>query len=123
MLVAVFPRVTSLGFVREGEYAAVDSFANRLLTAQNIAEQLIREFSPAAETEAAQQSFLLRKGNFVGVRWQSGDWCVEWLHTEDEVTLSHAGVEVSRRTFASQPAESRLCPTSSTPALGDRRAA
>ncbi len=101
----------------------MDSFANRLLTAQNIAEKLIREYSSAAETEAAQQSFLLRKGNFVGVRWQSGDWCVEWLHAEDEVTVSHAGVEVSRRTLASQPAEFSLRLTSPPPVAGDRRAA
>jgi hypothetical protein len=75
----------------------VDSFANKLLSAHRQATEVLAARIPAdLIPPAAQQSFLLSGGNFVGVRWQAGDWAVAWMLKADELVLLHNGFEAAR---------------------------
>ncbi|MFN5321189.1 MAG: hypothetical protein ACK49R_00955 [Planctomycetota bacterium] len=74
----------------------VDSFANKLLHAQRQAGRILAEQLPGLELGAIQQSFLLRAGSFVGVRWQAGDWSVEWLLQTPELIQFRSGAQFAR---------------------------
>jgi hypothetical protein len=66
----------------------VDSFANKLLIVQRQAETLLKRHSGAEDPAGVQQSFLLRAGHFVGVRWEQGSWQAEWtFQPGDELVL------------------------------------
>lgn len=65
----------------------MDSFANKLLIVQRQAETLLKRHSHVEEATGVQQSFLLRGGHFVGVRWEQGDWRAEWTFQGNELVL------------------------------------
>lgn len=66
---------------------AVDSFANQLLNVQRQAETLLHGQAGADAAGGVQQSFLLRGGHFVGVRWEQGNWRAEWTFQGNELVL------------------------------------
>lgn len=65
----------------------MDSFANQLLTVQRQAEKLLAGHAGTDAALGVQQSFLLRGGHFVGVRWEQGDWRAEWTFQGNELVL------------------------------------
>jgi|GEM_PF-2798492 hypothetical protein len=76
---------------------AVDSFANKLLIVQRQAETLLNRHQVSEDPTGAQQSFLLRGGHFIGVRWEQGDWQAEWaFQSGDELVLKCEGREQQR---------------------------
>lgn len=74
----------------------MNSFASKLLNAQRLASRILVGQLPQLDPAAIEQSFLLRGGNFVGVRWQSGEWSIEWLLNTAELVLFHATAESAR---------------------------
>lgn len=74
----------------------MDSFANKLLTVQRQAETLLNRHSGVDQTTGVQQSFLLRGGHFVGVRWEQGEWRAEWTFQGNELVLLSGDGEQQR---------------------------
>lgn len=74
----------------------MNSFASKLLKAQREASRILVGKIPQLDPVAVEQSFLLRGGNFVGVRWQSGEWSIEWLLNTAELMLFRATAESAR---------------------------
>jgi hypothetical protein len=94
----------------------VDSFANKLLIVQRQAETLLKRHSGSEDPAGIQQSFLLRAGHFVGVRWEQGDWQAEWTFQGNELVIKCQGRE-QQRLALQFPVSSQLAETS------ERRAA
>ena len=94
----------------------MDSFANKLLIVQRQAETLLKRHSGSEDPAGVQQSFLLRAGHFVGVRWEQGDWQAEWTFQGSELVLKCEGREQQRIALLF-PAASQL------PEPSERRAA
>ena len=94
----------------------MDSFANKLLIVQRQAETLLKRHSGSEEPTGIQQSFLLRGGHFIGVRWEQSDWRAEWIFQGNELILRSAEREQQRIALQFPPA-SQLVETS------ERRAA
>ena len=94
----------------------MDSFANKLLIVQRQAETHLKRHSGSEDSAGIQQSFLLRAGHFVGVRWEQGDWQAEWTFQGNELVLQCEGRE-QQRIALQFPVSSQLQETS------ERRAA
>lgn len=89
----------------------MDSFANKLLIVQRQAETLLKRHSGSEDPAGIQQSFLLRAGHFVGVRWEQGDWQAEWTFHGNELVLKCEGRD-QQRLALQFPASSQLAETS-----------
>lgn len=74
----------------------MDSFANKMLIAQRQSESFLRRQGELHDPAGLQQSFLLRGGHFVGVRWTAGDWRAEWILDSSELVLTRQGHEPQR---------------------------
>lgn len=81
----------------------MDSFANKMLIAQRQAESFLSRQVELQDPASLQQSFLLRNGHFVGVRWTAGDWRAEWTLDSTELVLTRQGEEPQRLALSFAP--------------------
>lgn len=101
----------------------VNSFASKLLNAQREAGRILIAHLPELDLAAIQQSFLLRGGSFVGVRWQSGEWSVEWMLSSADLILREVGVQKANYPLPGEVStESPVSLTSGTDAIRRRAA-